>query len=516
MGKASPILPGNYYYHTLKNDFGRTVGYATYKKVERGQVLSTILGPTMQPKGVNLGEIKAAEFAPGIPDKETVKSLPTEAAVFDTTFVVHEHLAEKAGKHFDLRLADKAGNAHSWALRYWPAVGEKRLAVQQPTHTREYMTFKGVIEDGYGKGQVNIFRSGHCEIRKMNDNEVVFHLMDKRNVEEFVLIRTLPGQKDWLLINKTSTRTNHDVVNYKPSMIEKSIEDADDIDDDLVVMPKYDGAHAVITLTPGKEKEVRVFSYRTPKSGPDSLIEYTHKIGPHLYDATVPTSLKDTVVRGEVWASKDGKPVPAPTVGGMLNASAQKSRELQKSNGQLKITMFDVIKFKGRDLEKAPFSEKLTALEEINKAVPHLLLPEIAKDKDNKKALIDKVRAGQHPDTLEGVITRSLSGSGKTKKLKIRSDYDVYVRGIFQAISKDNVELDRAGGFEYSWEESGPVVGRVGTGFDHQTLRDMLANQAKYIGRVAKVTARERYPTGALKEPSFYEWHLDKGKVDED
>ena len=56
------------------------------------------------------------------------------------------------------------------------------------------------------------------------------------------------------------------------------------------------------------------------------------------------------------------------------------------------------------------------------------------------------------------------------------------------------------------------MAGKVGTGFDHAELKDMLQHPDKYIGRVAKVFAMEKLPSNSLRSPSFNAWHETKGK----
>jgi len=526
-------LPNAHYYAAITAGAPGTVrGYAAFKPTSSGPVLATVLSPGMIPKGKSLhlqdrgryvprlNELdrslnsriqvnKVAEFAPGIPDKKVIKRIPFVTNSEEWDYVIHDHHAERAGRHYDLRLCDKQGNAHSWAMRYWPLTGERRLAVQQPTHTKQYMNFSGVIEDGYGKGNVNIWKKGRAEIVKANNREVLFHLAEGRLIHEFALIRTKDNQ--WLLINKTATRERFDVPSHKPSMRETSLDDAELVDnDDYIALSKLDGAHAIVSLHPHHEKQVRVFSYREPKTKGRDVIEYTHKIGPSVYGSQVPNKYKDTVLRGEVWASSpDGRPLHSSEVAGLLNANLWKSRENQAQKGQLRTTVFDVIKHRGKDVSDLPYPKKLDLLRDIVNEVDYLELPTVAETSSQKRLLIEAVKNDPFHESAEGIILQPRAG-GKAVKAKIRPDYDVYVRRIFQAISKSGVPHNRAGGFEYSWKPEGPIVGRVGTGFTHAEARDMWANQDKYVGRVAKVFARTKYSSGALGEPSFNAWHMDK------
>lgn len=85
---------------------------------------------------------KKAAF--GIPDMTAKAEIPKYSGEWEIG--IHEHFAEKAGHHYDLRLGDsKAKKAYSWAIRHWPAPGEKRLAIRQSDHC----LLPGTIVDDY-------------------------------------------------------------------------------------------------------------------------------------------------------------------------------------------------------------------------------------------------------------------------------------------------------------------------------------------------------------------------------
>ena len=57
--------------------------------------------------------------------------------------------------------------------------------------------------------------------------------------------------------------------------------------------------------------------------------------------------------------------------------------EMSKAT-KLKPVIFDVVKFKGKNVEKASYSEKLRMLEEITSEVPELKMPPIARTQQEK------------------------------------------------------------------------------------------------------------------------------------
>ena len=505
--------------------------------VSKGGILNpnaghTRTGPVYSaslPAKAHIRTLKTAaekEFAPGIPKGRKIDPLPDVAKPQNWTYSLQEHDAERAGKHYDLRLIDpETGKAHSWALpaAHLPEPGKSVLAIQQPTHTEDYAKNFGrartqKIKSGYGKGNVRIRALEETEVYHSTSGDkpgtrVRFNLYRSTGPEEFALIKTKDGHER--LVNKTlsHSRLPHLPIGKKPKLKEKK-PDAIDLDNDSeVLMPKYDGAHTLLDLK-STNKIPRAFSYRKPKRHTAGVIEHTHKI-PMLMKTRVPKELKGTVIRTEtIGVDKDGKAIPAKNIAGMMNATVRNSRAKQKEMGAtLRPVMLDIEKYRGKDVTALPYSKRYALMQEVHEKL-NVPITEIATSRTEKKRLLDAIREGKHPLTAEGVVLRPMNTPGPATKAKFRPDYDVYVRDMFEAISKDGKPKGRAGGFQYSWTPEGPIAGRVGTGFDHALARDMLSNPDRYVGRVAKVQAEQRYESGALGKASFQEWHLDKGDIE--
>jgi hypothetical protein len=111
-------------------------------------------------------------------------------------FVIHDHIAERAGEHFDLRLeftvtsmhqalgsyegkrlpgteepmekyTDKPGTVfRSFAVKKHtlPTGTKKLFIVETEDHPVEYGSFHGTISEGYGAGEVDIFDKGAFDI----------------------------------------------------------------------------------------------------------------------------------------------------------------------------------------------------------------------------------------------------------------------------------------------------------------------------------------------------------------
>lgn len=99
-------------------------------------------------------------------------------------FIVVQHEAKRAGKHWDLRFqipGDK--NWASFALRKQPDTikpGEKIGAVKTHLHSEEEALFLGTIESGYGAGILKEYDSGFCNIVKYTSKSISINFHGKK------------------------------------------------------------------------------------------------------------------------------------------------------------------------------------------------------------------------------------------------------------------------------------------------------------------------------------------------
>lgn len=434
-----------------------------------------------------------SDSALGIPDRSKIQTIPniTNPVIWEGG--IHKHDAKRAGLHYDLRLGDPSTHfSHSWALRSLPTPGEKVLAVHQPTHTLEYMDFKGTIKEGYGAGKVSLHFRDKVEVLEASPSRVLFNLYKGNKTEKYALIHR--EGVNWILFNYTTTKKDQLIPLTKPSYKEKDFDNLDVKNPNEVFAPKVDGAHNIFILRPNKR--VQTFSYR-PSKGRVERIDHTYKTD--LYKHRAPRSLGTTVLRGELYLPGQ----VSSEVGSVLNSNVFLAREKQQKTGPLQNMMFDVVTYKGKNVEALPYREKIKILKEIHKEFPQLKIPSFATTPETKKNLVSSIKDKKHEETDEGVVIYNLD-SPLPIKAKIRRDYDLYIKGFYEGTGR--LEGKGVGGFIGSESPTSKQEIRVGSGLTDEQRQDMYNNPDKYIGKLVKIYAQEKLKSGKFRMPVFKEF----------
>ncbi len=116
-----------------------------------------------------------------------------ENKIIKSKFAIMQHLAIKAGKHWDIRFRKPNSNIwDSFALRKEPPsiIGQKVLAVRTHDHTEKEALFIGKIESGYGKGELLQYDEGDCNILKYSPSHIVINFKGKKINGIFHFINT--------------------------------------------------------------------------------------------------------------------------------------------------------------------------------------------------------------------------------------------------------------------------------------------------------------------------------------
>ncbi len=315
-----------------------------------------------------------------------------------------------------------------------------------------------------------------------------------RDTKRFILLRK-GGTDNWMIYNYTpseETKVYEDVPSYKKSY--KTI-DADRLKLDTsrteeVFAPKLDGAHNLVVLRPNKRPDV--FSYRSSRKGSER-IDHTFKTP--LYKQTSPKELGNTILRSELFVP-GGKGNDTARI---LNSSVPKAREIQQKERPLEFKIFDVVKFKGKDVEDLPYSRKLEMLKEVRDKIPDLKLPELAFDPHDKRQMFNRIMKGFHPETEEGLVVYKLD-EPVPRKVKQTDDYDAEILGTFEASEGSKYEGSGVGGF-IALPEGSSVPIRIGTGLSDDLRQKAYESPDNFIGEWAKIKSQHVHSSGLHQAP---------------
>lgn len=448
-----------------------------------------------------------ADFAPGLP-KKSVRGDPRKLrAGQQVDLIIQQHDAERAGRHYDVRFGTKKTGLFSWATKKEIPRPKERIALfQQPLHRHEYKDFEGVIPEGYGKGSVRKTEVGKLLISKVEPDTIHFTKIHKKTPERFVLVRPREeGDTRWLLVNTTPTEpVPYEKQTYRSVAPEKAEEILSNLQPGTSVQAKIDGAASLVKLL---DDRLEVMSYRVAKTTGHPIIHTERLFAGKPVKVKIPKELRGTLLRGELYGLKDKKAIPPQELGGLLNSSVMKSIEDQKKRGiKLKNMVFDIEQHGKKDVRDLPYVERRELIEEVLKHLPKAKFhpPEEATTSEEALKIWKAIKSGKNPFTHEGIVVHP--PTGKPTKIKLTGEYDVHITGFFPGEGKHK---DAIGGFTYSHEPGGKTVGRVGTGFSDKTRREMAKNPEEYIGRVARVQAQEKLPSGALRAPTLLALHED-------
>lgn len=98
-------------------------------------------------------------------------------------FTIHLHEAEKAGRHFDLRI-EKDAVLKSWAARKIDQLVKgqvkKILLFQTEDHPLSWLNWEGELKSGYGKGVMTVWDFGTYEEIKWEENIIIIYFHGKK------------------------------------------------------------------------------------------------------------------------------------------------------------------------------------------------------------------------------------------------------------------------------------------------------------------------------------------------
>jgi len=451
------------------------------------------------------------EYAPGINRQDYPGDDSKIKAKQLLDYVIQQHAAKRRGLHYDFRLGNKSMGMFSWATNRDPKSlheGEKIPAARTNLHTHKYNEFEGTIPKGYGAGEVRKHDQGKALVTNRTDKTISFSTAHKKHPERFTLLHPGEqyGKKYWELIkSKMPEHPGAEKQHYK-AISEKNVEAyLKNLPNGHVVQPKLDGALQFVNLLKDK---IEMLSHRYSKTTGKPVVHTERFFGerPHL---DIPSEYNNSVLLGETYGSKKGKPISSQETGGLLNSSVENSLKTQKERGtELRTMLFDIAKLKGKPVDpNMTYDEKRAILAKLIQILPKgkFHLPEEATTSDEALKLWKRIKDRAHEHTTEGIVVRPQTG--QPMKSKVFPEQDVHIRGFFPGEGK--YKGVGVGGFTYSHEPEGKIVGRVGTGLTDETRKLMYSDPESFLGRVAKVHSHGQQRSGALRVPAFLSLHED-------
>jgi bifunctional non-homologous end joining protein LigD len=383
-------------------------------------------------------------------------------------YVVHRHHATRL--HWDVRL-EMRGILASWAVPNGPPLeaGKKRLAVHTEDHPIEYLTFHGVIPDGYGAGSMTIWDSGTYELLEEKDDELKLRFAGKRLQGEWVLVKTRQNEgRDWLMIKHGTPPKNDPLLGKIAPMLAAAADEPFD-SPEFTYEAKWDGVRTIAFVDGG---EVRLQTR--------NLLDCTRQYPEGTQIAEALTGAYQAIVDGEIVAL-DEKGVPSfQRLQPRMHVSDDATvRKLRRSTPVI-YQVFDLLYADGEDLTRKPLRERLRRLDEA--ITPMGAIRRSEGFVGTGVALFEAAKE----QGIEGIIAKRLDSiyqpgarSPAWVKVKAMRTMDCVIGGW---TAGQGGRASTLGALLLGVYRDGKLepVGHVGTGFDERTLRDLLATLQRH------------------------------------
>ena len=377
-------------------------------------------------------------------------------------YVVHRHHATRL--HWDVRL-EMRGILASWAVPNGPPLeaGKRRLAVHTEDHPIEYLTFHGVIPDGYGAGSMTIWDNGTYELIEEKPNELKVRMKGTRLDGEWVIVQTRQNEgRDWLMIKHGTPPKSDPLLEKIVPMLASAADEPFD-SPEFTYEPKWDGVRTIAFVDGG---EVRLQTR--------NLLDCTKQYPEATLAAEALTGAYQAILDGEIVAL-DEKGVPSfQRLQPRMHVSDESTvRKLRKSTPVI-YQVFDILYADGEDLTRKPLRDRLRRLDEA--LTPMGSIRRSEGFPGTGVALFEAARE----QGIEGIVAKRLDsiyvpGARSPAWVKIKAFRTMEcVIGGWTAGQGDRTKT--LGALLIGVYRDGKLqpVGHVGTGFDERTLRDLL------------------------------------------
>ena len=375
-------------------------------------------------------------------------------------YVVHRHHATRL--HWDVRL-EMHGVLASWAVTQGPPLeaGKRRLAVHTEDHPLEYLTFHGVIPDGYGAGSMTIWDTGTYDLIKDSPNEYKVDFHGERLKGEWVLVQTKQNDgRDWLMIKHGSAEKSHPLDAKITPMLAITADEPFD-SPEFAFEPKWDGVRTLAFVDGG------VVRLQT-RNLLDCTAQYPEAHG--VSEAL--TGAYQAILDGEIVALDErGVPSFQKLQPRMHQRDESELRRLRKSTPVV-YEIFDILWVDGEDVTKKPLRERQRILDEV--LTPMGAIRRSEQFIGSGTALFSAVQE----QGLEGIVAKRLDSPYATTrsaawvKIKAFKTMECVIGGWTEG---QGGRAQGLGALLIGFYKDGKLVscGHVGSGFDERTLREL-------------------------------------------
>ena len=381
-------------------------------------------------------------------------------------YVVHRHHASRL--HWDVRL-EMHGVLASWAVPHGPPLepGTKRLAVHTVDHPIDYLTFHGVIPDGYGAGTMTIWDEGTYDLLldktgKTGRGEYKVRFHGRRLTGEYVIVQTSAHEgRDWLMIMHGTPPADDPLLAKVEPMLATSADEPFD-SPHFTFEPKWDGVRTLAFVDGG---DVRLQTR--------NLLDCTKQYPEATGVAEALTGGYQAILDGEIVAlDASGAPSFQRLQPRMHLRDESAVSRLRKSVPVI-YEVFDLLYLDGADLTTQPLRERRRLLEAALQPMGAIRLSEGFPG--TGIALFNAARERG----LEGIVAKRLDApythgrSAAWVKIKAQRSMECVIGGWTAGQGGRQSTL---GALIVGVYRDGALVpvGNVGTGFDDKTLSELL------------------------------------------
>jgi bifunctional non-homologous end joining protein LigD len=377
-------------------------------------------------------------------------------------YVVHRHHATRL--HWDVRL-EMHGVLASWAVPQGPPLegGKRRLAVHTEDHPLEYLTFHGVIPDGYGAGAMTIWDEGTYDLLKDSPSEYKVHFHGRRLDGEWVLVRTKQNEgRDWLMIKHGGAPKDHPLDAKIEPMLAITAEEPFD-SPEFAYEPKWDGVRTLAFVDGG------VVRLQTR-----NLLDCTAQYPEAHQVAEALTGAYQAILDGEIVALDERGAPSFQKLQPRMHVRDESAVKKLRRTTPVVYEIFDVLWLDGQDLTKRPLRERQKLLDEI--LTPMGSIRRSEQFVGNGIALFEAAKE----QGIEGIVAKRLDSPYATTrsaawvKIKAFRTMECVVGGWTAGQGGRSSTL---GALLLGVYRDGKLmpVGHVGSGFDERTLKELLA-----------------------------------------